>query len=86
MSAGYTGWTSNLIRTGALTVSRDHYGYTLSREASGMFRLESGIFLFTNEFVSLDHVPFPNSFMTLSKVIMNPKYGDRMEKGPKTLF
>ena len=51
-----------------------------------MFRLESGIFLFTNEFVSLDHVPFPNSFMTLSKVIMNPKYGDRMEKGPKTLF
>lgn len=85
MSAGYTGWTSNLIRTGALTVSRDHYEYTLSREASGSDS-SPGYSSSRNEFVSLDYVPFPNSFMTLSKVIMNPKYGDRMEKGPKTLF
>ena len=47
MSAGYTGCTSDLIWTGAFTVSRDHYGYTLSREASGMFRLEFRMFLFT---------------------------------------
>ena len=86
MSAGYTGWTSDLIRTGALTVSRDHYGYTLNREASGCSGSSPGYSSSRNELVSLDHVPFPNSFMTLSKVIMNPKYGDRMEKGPKTLF